>query len=373
MQIQGRSLRVKFRCQRDALVDAIGTAVRAVTSRSVALPVLSGLLVRTTDGVVQLVGSDLELTVETSVPVEVVTEGAAVLPKLTGDIVRSLSGDTVTIEVREGEATITAERSEFRVPVLPVDDYPRLPVLDEEGVVVQGSILAEALRQVVPAASRDDARPILTGVLFEADPNGLRLVATDSYRLAVRDVAGAHVLEEDHRVLVPARALSELLRVLGTQDVTVILAEREAQFVAGATKVTTRLIEGDFPNYRQLLPSEYPNRLTLAKERFVEAVRRVRLVAQGRDNTPVKLLLNADGVELTASAQDVGRAFEALEAKYEGSEMTVAFNPEFLVDGLTAVEGSDVVLDTLDGLKPATIRAAEQTNFTYLLMPVRIP
>jgi DNA polymerase-3 subunit beta len=364
---------VKFRCQRDALVDAIGTAVRAVTSRSVALPVLSGLLVRTTDGAVQLVGSDLELTVETSVPVEVLTEGAAVLPKLTGDIVRSLAGDVVTIEVREGEATITAERSEFRVPVLPVDDYPRLSVLDQEGVVVPGAILAEALKQVVPAASRDDARPILTGVLFEADPNGLRLVATDSYRLAVRDLAGAHVLEEDHRVLVPARALSELLRVLGSQDVTVILADREAQFVAGPTKVTTRLIEGDFPNYRQLLPSEYPNRLTLAKERFVEAVRRVRLVAQGRDNTPVKLVLNADGVELTASAQDVGRAYEALEAKYEGTEMTVAFNPEFLVDGLTAVEGSEVVLDTLDGLKPATIRGAEQTNFTYLLMPVRIP
>ncbi len=158
-----------------------------------------------------------------------------------------------------------------------------------------------------------------------------------------------------------------------SQDVTVILADREAQFVAGATKVTTRLIEGDFPNYRQLLPSEYPNRLTLTKERFVEAVRRVRLVAQGRDNTPVKLVLNADGVELTASAQDIGRAYEALEAKYEGTEMTVAFNPEFLVDGLTAVEGSDVVLDTLDGLKPATIRAAEQANFTYLLMPVRIP
>jgi DNA polymerase-3 subunit beta len=364
---------VKFRCQRDALVEAIGTALRAVTSRSVALPVLSGLLVRTTDGAIELVGSDLELTVETTVAVEVLGEGAAVLPKLTGDIVRSLSGEVVTIDVREGEATITADRSEFRVPVLPVDDYPRLPTLDQEGVVVGGSVLAEALRQVVPAASRDDARPILTGVLFESDPNGLRLVATDSYRLAVRDLPGEHVLEEGKRVLVPARALSELLRVLGTQDVTVVLAEREAQFSAGATRVTTRLIEGEFPNYRQLLPSEYPNRLTLSKDRFIEAVRRVRLVAQGRDNTPVKLAMNADGIELTASAQDVGRAYEALEAKYEGSEITVAFNPEFLVDGLSAAEGSEVLLDTLDGLKPATIRAAEQDNFLYLLMPVRIP
>ncbi len=364
---------MKFRCDRLALVEAIGTALRAVTSRSAAMPVLSGLLVRTGEGCVELVGSDLELTIETSVPVEVLSPGAAVVPKLVGDIVKSMSASTVTIEIHDDEATITADRSEFRIPVLPVEDFPRLPVVEVDGVVVAGAVLSEALRQVVPAASRDDARPILTGVLFESDPNGLRLVATDSYRLAVRDLPGEHLLEEGRRVLVPAKALAELLRVLGTNDVTVILGTREAQFVAGSTRVTTRLIEGEFPNYRQLLPSDYPNRVTLAKEPFAEAVRRVRLVAQGRDNTPVKLSLSSEGIELTASAQDVGRAFESLDAKYEGTEMTVAFNPEFLIDGLNAIDGAEVYLDTLDGLKPATLKSAEHGNYTYLLMPVRIP
>jgi DNA polymerase-3 subunit beta len=296
-----------------------------------------------------------------------------VVPKLIGDIVKSISSSTVTIEIDDDEATISGDRSEFRIPILPVDDFPRLPVVESDGVVVSGAVLSEALRQVVPAASRDDARPILTGVLFEADPNGLRLVATDSYRLAVRDLPGEHLLEDGRRVLVPAKALSELLRILGSHDVTVVLGSREAQFRAGSTRVTTRLIEGEFPNYRQLLPSDYPNRLTIPTERFAEAVRRVRLVAQGRDNTPVKLTLSSEGIELTASAQDVGRAFESLEGKYEGTDMTVAFNPEFLVDGLSAVDGAEVYLDTLDGLKPATLKSAEQPNYTYLLMPVRIP
>ncbi len=226
------------------------------------------------------------------------------------------------------------------------------------------------------AASRDDARPILTGVLLAAEAGGLRLVATDSYRLALRDLPGTSLLAEGKQVLVPARALGELTRVLsGAPTVTLRLGADQATFEVGPVRLTTRLIEGEFPNYRQLIPSAYPNRLSVGKEAMIDAVRRVKLLA--REATPVRLALRADGVQLTAITQDVGQAREDVDAKYEGTEMTVAFNPDFLLEGIEAIPGDEVMLETLDALKPATLKPTATnpdggTDFLYLLMPVRV-
>ena len=172
-------------------------------------------------------------------------------------------------------------------------------------------------------------------------------------------------------MLVPSRALGELTRLLGgATEVTLYLGEFEATFSVGHTRLTTRLIEGEFPNYRQLIPSSYPNRLTVAKEALLDAVRRVKLLA--RESAPVRIELKAGGLELTAATQDVGQAREELDAKYEGSEMVVAFNPEYLIAGVEAATGDEVVLETLDALKPAILRSTETTDFLYLLMPVRV-
>ena len=255
--------------------------------------------------------------------------------------------------------------------VLPPEEFLRLPQPSGDAVTLAASDFADALRQVVPAASRDEARPILTGVLMAAEAGGLRLVATDSYRLAVRDLPGTSVLQEGQTVLVPSRALAELNRVVsGAEQVTLRLASAEASFEVGESRLTTRLIEGDFPNYRQLIPQSYPNRLIVGKEPFLNAIRRVKLLA--KDATPVRLTLRPDGLELVAVTQDVGQAREDLEAKYEGTEMVVAFNPEFLIDGVEAITGDEVQLETLDALKPATVRSTENPNFLYLLMPVRV-
>ena len=231
------------------------------------------------------------------------------------------------------------------------------------------------MKQVVRAASGDDARPILTGVLMSAEDGGLRLVATDSYRLAVRDLPEATVLSEGQKVLVPSRALDELARVLGdSEEVTVRLGEREVSFDVtvddGAVQVTTRLIEGEFPNYRQLIPSSYPNQLTIGREPLLEAVRRVKLMA--RDTTPLRITQKSDCVELMAVTQDVGQAQEEVDAQYNGDELTVAFNPDYLIQGLEAAPGDEVVLETLDALKPAVLRSSEGGDFLYLLMPVRV-
>ena len=242
-------------------------------------------------------------------------------------------------------------------------------------VTVSTADLAAGLKQVVRAASGDDARPILTGVLMSAEDGGLRLVATDSYRLAVRDLPEATVLSEGQKVLVPSRALDELARVLGdSEEVTVRLGEREVSFDVtvddGAVQVTTRLIEGEFPNYRQLIPSSYPNQLTIGREPLLEAVRRVKLMA--RDTTPLRITQKSDCVELMAVTQDVGQAQEEVDAQYNGDELTVAFNPDYLIQGLEAAPGDEVVLETLDALKPAVLRSSEGGDFLYLLMPVRV-
>lgn len=364
---------MKFRCERDTLVEAIGVAQRAVTARAGALPVLSGLLVRAGGGELHLVGSDLEITISVSAPAETPEEGTTVLQaRLFSDIVRALEPGVVTVEADDDEARISSGRSDFALRVLPADEFPQVPAPEGEAVRVDGALFTDALRQVVPAASRDDARPILTGVQLEPTDDGLRLVATDSYRLSLRDLPGEKILAGEHSVLVPAKALAEVQRLLEGGEVSVLIGEREAAFDLEAARITTRLIEGEFPNYRQLLPSGYPNKLTVEREPFIEAVKRVRLVAQSREGAPVRLLLSPAKVELTAQAQDVGEAHELVDAKYEGEEMTVAFNPEFLLDGAGVVTGDELVLETLDPLKPATISNVDGGDFLYLLMPVRV-
>jgi len=385
---------VKFRCERDALSEAIGSAGRAVASRSGALPILSGLLVRPAADEIHLAGSDLELTIRVSAPAEVDDEGAAVLPaRLFGDIVRSLEPGAVSVDVGEDEARIKSGRSDFSLRVLAADDFPRLPEVAGSGVRMDAAALAEALRQVIPAASRDDARPILTGVLLVAEGSGLRLVATDSYRLGVRDLPGESVLAahlsgaaaEGRHVLVPAKALAELQRLLGSgaspgsaaapgteNTVELSFSDRDACFDTGRARVSTRLIEGQFPNYQQLIPSGYPNRLVVPREAFIEAVKRVRLIGRDRDNAPIRLMMGTSGLELQTIVHDVGQATETLDAKYEGSETTIAFNPEFLLDGLGAIASEEVSVETLDTSKPAIVRAADGGDFLYLLMPVRV-
>jgi DNA polymerase-3 subunit beta len=362
---------VKFRCERDTLVEALGTASRAVASRGGALPVLSGVRLEVSGDRLHLTGSDLDLTIQVSAAVSGEADGIAVVPaRLAVDIVRALEPGAVEVEVGDDEARISSGRSQFALRTLPVEDFPRLVEPAENAVTIDAEHVAEALRQVVRAASSDDARPILTGVLMAAEEDGLRLVATDSYRLAVRDLPGTTVLAEGQKVLVPSRALGELARVLGDGSVTLRLGERDATFEVGDVRLTTRLIEGEFPNYRQLIPSNYPNRLTVGREALLDALRRVKLMA--REATPVRLVMKPDGLELMAVTQDVGQAHEELDAKYEGNELTVAFNPEFLIDGVEATTGDEIVLETLDALKPATVRATEGSEYLYLLMPVRV-
>jgi DNA polymerase-3 subunit beta len=375
-----KGAQVKFRCERDVLVEALGTAQRAVASRGGALPVLSGVRLEVAGDRLHVAGSDLDLTIQVHVDVAGDSDGVVVLPaRLAADIVRALEPGAVTLDAGDDEARITSGRSNFAVRLLPAADFPRLPVSSDsaDAVTLAASEFSEALRQVVRAASGDDARPILTGVLMTAEEGGLRLVATDSYRLAVRDLPGTAVLREGQKVLVPSKALAELQRLLsGAESVTLRLGEHDVAFEVGNVRLTSRLIEGEFPNYRQLIPSSYPNRLIIEKEPLLDAVRRVKLLVRDA-TTPVRIALRPDGIELTVITTEVGQAVEDVDAKFEGTEMTVAFNPAYLIDGVEAVAGDEIQLETIDALRPAVIRPTEgpdakSAEYLYLLMPVRV-
>ena len=338
------------------------------------MPVLGGVRLTITGDDLQVTGTDLDLTITVQTSVNGGDDGVVVAPgRLTTDIVRALEPGAVSIEADDEELRIASGRSHFTVRAHPAGDFPRLPVPTGDSVTLPVQGLAEALRQVTRAASSEDSRPILTGVLMVAEADGLRLVATDSYRLAVRDLRGVGVLAEGQKVLVPSRALNELMRLLGASsgDVSLRLGAHDATFGIGEVTLTTRLIEGEFPNYRQLIPTSYPNRLIVGREALLDAVRRVKLLARDA-TTPVRIALRPTGIELTVITTDWGTATEDVDAKYEGAEMTVAFNPNYLIDGAEAISGDEVALDTLDALKPATLRPTEGDEYLYLLMPVRV-
>lgn len=376
---------MKLRCERDVLAEALSAAGRAVASRG-ALPVLSGVRMELAGDQLTLTGSDLELTVSVRITVSGLADGVAVVPsRLVNDIVRALEPGAVELETTDDAARIASGRSEFSLKPLPAEEFPRVAPVEGDEVRFDAEALVGALRQVLPAASTDDNRPILTGVLLAAAKpdegvEGLRLVATDSYRLAVVDLPGVSVLSSGKSVLVPSRALSELSKALGDGgEITLRLGERDASFASsgpggdggsGGIVLTTRLIEGEYPNYQGLIPSNQPNLLTVNREALIEALRRVKLLA--RDATPVRLQMSSDGLELRAVTQDVGEGTESLDAQYQGDELTVAFNPDYLLAGIEAAGGDEVSLATIDSLKPAVVRDPTTEDFLYLLMPVRV-
>jgi DNA polymerase-3 subunit beta len=372
---------MKFRCERDDLMDAVQFASRAISNRAT-LPVLSGLKIETTeDGSVSVGATDLELTMLTTVAAGVDEPGVAIVPgRLLGEMVRSLGPGQVSLAAAEAEVEIGSGRGQFRVKALAREDYPALP-LEERGaeglrIDVGSAVLGVALSQVVRSASPDESRQVLTGVLWEIEAGTLNLVATDSYRLAVRSLESSGGPDETRRVVVPARALGELQRALqGAAGVAVEVRENLIAFSLGGRDekgsqavIGSRFIEGEFPKYRQLIPEGYPNRLSIERERLLEVVRRVGLLAQ--NNMPVKLHLGTE-LEISAHTPDVGEGQEVVDATYEGEPFVIAFNPAFLSDGATAIRGDTLTLEAGDGLKPAILRGDED-SFTYLLMPVRL-
>jgi len=367
---------VKFRCERDVLAEALTTAGRAATSRTGALPVLEGLHLSLRGDELAVTGTDLEMSIRLTTTVGGVADGAVVVPaRLSADAVKALPAGAVEVSTgANGDETVTigAGRSQFSLRSYNIDDYPAQVDPAAEAVTLSSAAFADSLRQVVRAASSDEARGVITGVLIAAEDDGVRMVATDSYRLAVRDLPDSSLLSGGQKVLVPHRALSELQRVIGgSEQLTVRLGARHATFECGRTRLTTRLIEGDYPNYRNLVPASSPNLLTVGKEALLEALRRVKIMARD-SSSAVRMALGGDTITLSVRDQDYGNAVEELDVKYEGDEMLVGFNPDYLMNGVDAIDADEVTFSLRDPVKAVVLRGVGRDDYLYLLMPLRV-
>jgi DNA polymerase-3 subunit beta len=286
------------------------------------------------------------------------------------EIVRSLPTDDVELVTENGSVRVAGGRARFEIRSLAPEDFPKVDAPAQGGeLVLDGGTVAKALGQVASAASRDETRPVLTGVLLEGEGDELRVVATDSYRLAVRVLRVPGV--DGTKVLVPARAVVEVGRLAaGEKEVRMEIGTAQVGFQLGDVAIQSRLIEGEFPAFKQLLPEELPNSLTISKEPFLEALKRVAVLAQ--DATPVFLEIGDDGIRLTCHAQGLGEGAEEVEGAYTGDEIRTAFNPSYLETGIAATETDEVVIEFSDPQRPALIHSPGDRDFLYLLMPIRV-
>lgn len=358
--------------ERDALATALTNAGRAsLKSRETPRIVLTATADR-----IKATGQDPDLTIDTSIAADVLEPGTLIVPaKLTTDIVKALGSDEVSLEADDSTVTIRGGRAKFEVRKLEPTWFSDDSIFKDDeatSTTLPAVSLDEALRQVIPAALQDDSRaPQLTGVLFEPTENGVRLVATDSYRLAIRDVEGLS-LESGDPVLIPARALAEVRRLLSDDEETLTFARTEhaAAFSLGASRVTTRLLAGAFPEYRRLLPAEYPCTFTANRAELSDAIKRVRVMAKDAATTPVRFNFGPAGVTLSIASAEMGSSSEGVDGKVEGdAPEVVAFNSRYLADALEAMTGSDVRIQVIDHAKPATFSGDDECRL--LLMPVR--
>ncbi|HEY5304166.1 MAG TPA: DNA polymerase III subunit beta [Acidimicrobiales bacterium] len=365
---------MKFKSERDLLVEALSAASRVVATRLIGAT--SGILLSLSGNQLTVTGTDLDITVRTNVDVIGIEDGSMVVPaRLIVDAVRSLEAGAVTIANHDENVEVSLGRAKFSLRTFSVLDYPNLPPVSGSTTSIAALDLVQGLNQVVRAAANDDARPLLTGVLFTHENNTLRLIATDSYRLAVRDVPGVGGIGGPHDLLVPARALQELQRsaasLANDAEIGVTLTDAEICFVVGATTIASRLIDGNYPSVLQLIPASYPNQLRIAKDTLLTSLKRAKLLAKDSTSS-VRLSMKEKSVEIRTQSIDTGDIEDNVDADYQGEELTIAFNPSFLIDGIEAVIGDEVVLEMSDAVRPAMVHGVEDVRFRYLLMPVRV-
>jgi DNA polymerase-3 subunit beta len=363
---------LKLSVSREALAERVALVARAVSNRSTVL-VLGGIRLRSEGDRIELAATDMELSLRATLDAEIDGGGEVVVPgRLLLDIARSLPDSEASFEQHADESAVlvTSGGASYRIHTYSSEDFPRLP--DVEGLDLYSldrDALLETISRVGRSASRDESRPVLTGVLVRFEPGRLVMAATDSYRLAVKETPLTTQVP-DIEAIVPARALQELARIAATADeIQLGVQENHVVFGADGAWLTTRRIDGQFPNYRQLLPEQFEHELQLPRDELLDVVRRVSLMAQR--NSPLRLRF-ADG-ELTVSAvtQDVGEAREALPVAYTADPMEIGFNAEFLRDGLESVDSPSVRVKLISPLRPAVLEG-ESDDYTYLIMPIRL-
>jgi len=364
---------VKVTCPKDELTRALSVVGRAVSNRA-SVQVLGGVLLHGGDGQLQLAATDMEVSLRLSVDAQVEGQGAVVAPgRLLVDLARLLPDGDVVLEHRpdQGVLDITCGPAAYKLNTYSAEDFPKLPDVDgAQTFTVDSAAFLDTVTKVARAASRDESRPVLTGVLVHFEGTSLVMAATDSYRMSVKvtdleEAAGAEL-----EAIVPARALTELSRIAqDAAELRIGVQENHVVFGAGEIWLTTRRIDGQFPNHKQLIPENFEHEIALPREEFLEVVRRSAVMAQR--NSPLRLRFAEGEVTISAQTQDVGEAKESLPVPFSGEALEIGFNPEFLRDGLESVDTDEIALRLISPLRPGLLRSEEE-NFSYLIMPIRL-
>jgi len=367
---------LKLSVQRSELTAKLALASRALSTRH-AIQALSGILLTAGPDGVTLRATDNEVGISARLDAQVEGEGSILLPgRLLADVARTLSAERVELEPRpeQHDVELRCGGSSFHLRSLPAEDFPPFPTAEEGKVAtLPASVMVATIEQVVKAASRDDMRPVLTGVLVSFSEGKLTMVATDSYRLSVKHTPVEGAVEGDLEANIPARVLGELARVVGAEGaetVEITLLGGQAIFKVGEVEMSTVLIDGQFPNYRQLLPESFEHEVRVNRAELLEVTRRVGQLAQR--NVPIQLTFRPGELTVSASTPDLGDAEETIPVPFEGEEMAMGFNPDYLIDGIDSVGGEEFLLRLISPLRPCLIQALDDSDFTYLVMPIRL-
>lgn len=364
---------MKITCARDELTRAVSLVGRAVSTRAT-VQVLGGVLLRAGDGKVDLAATDMELSLRLSVDCEAEGSGSVVVPgRLLVELARLLPENEVVLEHKpeQGVLEVTCGTASYKLNTFSAEDFPKLPEVEAaQTFTVDRAAFLDTVSRVARAASRDESRPVLTGILVRFEGGKLVMAATDSYRLSVKETEIPGGQAADLEAIVPARALTELARIAqDSSELQIGVQENHVIFGSGDVWLTTRRIDGQFPNYKQLLPETFEHEVALPREEFLEVVRRTSVMAQR--NSPLRLRFAEGEVTVSAQTQEVGEAKETLPVPFTGEPLEIGFNPEFLRDGLESVETDEVALRLISPLRPGLLHSDEE-SFSYLIMPIRL-
>ena len=368
---------MKLSLSASELLAQLQTVTRVASARS-AVQALSGVMLSAgPDSSPELLATDMEIGLRVPLAAEVIRPGSAVLPaRLLLDVARSLPTEELTMELRstEQDVELICGPATFHLRMLRAEDFPTLPApTAETRITIPSEAFIETVSRVQRSASKDETRPVLTGILMSASGQELRMVATDSYRLSVKETALETPLQGSLEANVPARALGELVRIAQQADsetLAVSVGQNQVVFELGDIVLSSRLIDGQFPNYRQLLPESVDHELRLSTAEVADVVRRISLLAQ--KNAPLRLSFSEGTLTISAQTPDVGGASEAIPVPFHGEEFDIGFNPEFLRDGLESIESDELVLKLISPLRPGLIESPDTGDFVYLIMPIRL-
>lgn len=366
---------VKITCSRDELSQALQLVGRAVSTRS-SVQILAGVLLTAEEDSLGLAATDMEMSLRASLPATIVESGSVVVPgKLLLEIVRLLPPGEVTLEheAADGVVQLRCGSAAYRLHTYDPNDFPRLPEIDPaSAIALDRQAFLETVTRVSRAASRDESRPVLTGILVRLEGSTLVMAATDSYRLSVKETTLPSDVGSELEAIVPARALGEVARVAQgseSEQLELSVQENQVAFSLDGVVLTARRIDGQFPNYRQLRPESFEVEMTLPREEMLEAVRRVGVMAQR--NSPLRLRFEEGQLTIQAQTQDVGEAHETLPIAYAGDLLEIGFNPDFLREGIDSVDEPEIQLKLISPLRPGLVTGAGD-DFWYLIMPIRL-